>query len=205
MKTLQGEKKFAVVAVMARDRIGLIDEVTEILKGTNVNLERAYAARLGGLYGAYLLVSGTNSTEGSMKETLEKNLAPFDPRIHECAEPISTPMNYTLSLYAFDAKGIVSTVARLLRSHGVDVVGVTGSADAAPHCGGSLFCLQMNLSLGADVSLSSVGRDLSELADRKGWDIDLESICERHPIGAKFQARPAQLSAGSIQDDDKVH
>ncbi len=160
------------IAVVGRDRPGIIAEVTGALAGHRGNVEDSSMSLLRGTFAWTLIVSFDEVDRATLEETLEPlrrpdlalTVHPLDGREGREARPV-TPMQ--LTLYGSDHPGIVSAVTVVIADHEGNVT------DLSTKLVGDLFVVVAEFDLPTAVDLPGFGERLSAVADQVGVVVHL--------------------------------
>jgi glycine cleavage system regulatory protein len=181
MQPESSEHVFAVLSTLSPDRVGVVAAVTRFLAEHNANVEAGHATRLAGFYGGQFLVSAAPADmeriTGEYRDALQEfspalcpaTGAPVEPR--EARDEAVTP--YTLTVLAYDRKGIIAEAAGLLAQFGVSILTLTADKYRAAETGLPLFLAEMQLQVPKGGDLKALTAALAELERRDGWEVDL--------------------------------
>jgi glycine cleavage system regulatory protein len=201
MASASKESEFAVLSTISPDRVGVVAAVTRFLAEHNANVEASHATRLAGFYGAQFLVSAASHDLEGIEQTYRDALREFSPALcrvtgavvepRDSRDPASAP--YTLTVLAYDRKGIIAETAGLLAKLGISIVTLSADKYRAAETGVPLFFAEMQVRIPAGGSPDALSAALAELERRHGWDVELQT-----------QARPGEgahrpTSAGGLR------
>lgn len=123
---MKGDLKFLVVSVTARDRLGIVADVTEELYKAGCNLGPVTSTRLGVAFGMLLVVEVPQDGESSLRARLQEIAVAKGLAIHVDdysgeTEVVPGGARYTVTVHGADHPGIVAQVAGLLGARGVNI------------------------------------------------------------------------------------
>jgi glycine cleavage system transcriptional repressor len=168
-----------VISLVGDDRNGLVDKVAEAIKRGRGNLEDSRMAVLGAEFAMMMLCSAGAEQAAALQAELRKTaeelellitVKPTSPRQHNLD---SVPM--TLSVRGMDHEGIVHEFVRHLVDHGISVEHLDSQVVNAPYSGVPLFEMQVQLRAPASVSLASLRKLLTKVADELNVDVEIQS------------------------------
>jgi glycine cleavage system regulatory protein len=181
---MQAEAKegvFAVLSTLSPDRVGVVAAVTRFLAEHNANVEAGHATRLAGFYGAQFLVSAAAGDMERLERTYRDALREFSPSLcpavgaavapREAGDEAAAP--YTLTVLAYDRKGIIAETAGLLERFGISILTLAADKVRAPETGLPLFVAEMQVRIPPDSDRQALTAALADLETRHGWDVDL--------------------------------
>ena len=183
--TKSGESVLAaailLLSALGPDRPGLVSLVTRHLTDRGGNIEDSRMAVFGGEFGILLLV---RAHEGELKRIVAE-LAHLEresgvqivtrPTVSREEHRRATSIPCTLTADAIDHEGIVNAVSSALHMLGVNIVSLETSSYNAPVTGSPLFRLYAKLDVPRDVTLAGVRKQMSDVAERLGIDIDVKA------------------------------
>ncbi len=180
-------KTFLVVTITCPDRPGVVERITQVVFGESANWEDSRMARLGGEFAGIIKLSAEEDRVDRLVEALEQ-LADDETRVavRRTSEPSSagaSPQLVTLSLSGADHEGIVHRVSALLASNKVNVESMETSVVPAPVTASPLFQMVARVLIPAGVDATVLNRDLSQLAESLGVDIELGAFSGDDPTG----------------------
>ncbi len=201
MSTDQNHVQQAVIATLSPDRCGITAEVTDFLCRNQANVEGSYATRLGGLYGEYIHFSAPPRAMATIEHTYTTVLATLNPTFVPtvaAAEP-GADHKFDLNIYAWDQRGLLSSVTALLREAGVNVLSVAGCSYSAPQQGNQLFVVDMKIDIASSVALPRLCADLDALSSQNGWDLTLKPADSTRTHEAETTTSPFPPSRAQSQ------
>ena len=174
---------FAVLSTISPDRVGVVAAVTRFLAEHNANVEASHATRLAGFYGAQFLVSAAPRDLEGIEQNYRDALKEFSPALcrvtgapvepRDARDAASTP--YTLTVLAYDRKGIIAETAGLLAKLGISIITLTADKYRAAETGLPLFFAEMQVRIPATGNLDTLSAALAELERRQGWDVEFHA------------------------------
>jgi glycine cleavage system regulatory protein len=175
MRIVPNDERWAVITTLANKAQGGSGKVAAFLFEHGANVEFSSSTVLGDACGGHTLFSAAPETMARIEAAYAESLADLSPSLLPTSMPEEENGRdvYDLAVYAFDQAGIVSRTTRLLESLHVDVVGMAGCTYSAPQAGTPLFVLEMQVRIPGELALLELCREVDELADRCGWDVDL--------------------------------
>lgn len=173
-------RSFFVLTALGHDRVGIVDELAEILGSEACNIEESRMAVLGKEFAVILLGSG--EPEAAEKLTtripaLRKELGlqiEIRPTESQQASPEGRP--YTIEAVSLDAPGIMHSVTSILKEAGVNIEEISTETSSAPWTGATMFIMRGTLILPAGVNAAELRERLESLEHKQDMDIKLEPV-----------------------------
>lgn len=138
-------RKQLVLTASGRDRVGIVDEIADLIVRHEGNVESSRMVRLGGDFAMLMFITAPAATIESLRESLsEIHYARYDihTRLSEVADPeeaSAVPCGITVE--GADYMGILHQVARYLAEQGINIETMTTDVVAAPMSGTPLFTM----------------------------------------------------------------
>lgn len=169
------EKTSLVLTVIGKDREGLVEALSEVVRAHQGNWQESRMARLGGRFAGILEVEVPTSQEDSLRGALE-GLRATGLRVIVEATANHKPLEYPLELelIGLDRPGIVFEIARVLAAHGVNVEELDTARQSAPESGELLFQARASLRTPPHVDQTKLFAELEAIAADLMVDVLLE-------------------------------
>jgi len=167
-----------VITAVGADRPGIVNELTEVLLNTSLNVEDSRMSVLGGEFAVMLLVTGNTASIDSLKqqqETLAKKL-----NLHILIKPTSSRsnndehINYKITVQGMDNPGIVHKLARYLSQHNINIVNLQTDSSHAPHTGTPMFTVNMLVDIPNEHDVAQLEVDFGALCDELSMDVEFK-------------------------------
>ncbi|MBN1648286.1 MAG: hypothetical protein JW874_09650 [Spirochaetales bacterium] len=169
------EKKFFVFSVLGRDRVGMVDDISEFLVKNRCNIHESRMSVLGGEFAIIMLASAPADSVAALNAGLDEFAREMGCRISvketSGHQPAAAGKPYILQAYSIDAPGIVHAVTSVLHNHGINIEDLTTDTSAAPWTGTPLFQLRAHIVLPAGLSPARLREALATLEQEKDLDI----------------------------------
>ena len=169
-----------VFSMIGPDRLGIVDELTQLLLQVDGNVETSRMARLGGEFAMLLQVS---LPEGNV------------PRLEQLTEPLndqgyaitwkatgsSSPATaggcnyYRLSVAGADHEGIIHSIAHYLSGHGINIEVMDTNTSRAPESGALLFSMQAGLCVPPRLGSDRWQQELQKIGHQENVEIELHA------------------------------
>jgi glycine cleavage system transcriptional repressor len=173
--------KNIVLTLTGHDRIGLIEEVTNVLVKYGGNVETSRMARLGGEFAMLALVS-----------LEEKDLAAFEKEILALREEgfqvilVGTEddhqkkyagwLPYQIEVLGADHEGIIHEIAHHLAELGINIEDVETTTAPAPMSGTPLFTMHAIVLVPPDLSFHQWSDALEEVGNKLNVTVDVALV-----------------------------
>lgn len=173
-------KRYIILFLVAKDRPGIVDDVSTFLFERGANIEDSRMATMGGRFSMMILFS----TQPAELETIKRDLDDlkrrgFEVSVHEAEDPTVIPRHKAelplkIEVMSMDHPGIVQKVVHVLHRNNVNIQSLNTQVTQAPLSGAPLFDLTLEAGVPAEVSIVKVKEQLTELA--ADMDLDLRFI-----------------------------
>jgi glycine cleavage system regulatory protein len=171
-----------VLTVIADDKPGIVEQLSDQILGAGANWEESRMARLAGKFAGLLRVSIDEDRADALAARL-KTLAPLITVVVERSGE-GTPLDFRtlhLELLGHDRPGIVRDISRVLAQHQVNIEELETDTTTAPMSGEALFRARATLRIPSTVTIEQLRRVLEALAGELMVDLTLEAD---HSLGA---------------------
>jgi glycine cleavage system regulatory protein len=195
---------FAVLSTISPDRVGVVAAVTRFLAEHNANVEASHATRLAGFYGAQFLIAAAPGDMERIEREYRDTLKEFSPALcpvtgasvepRETRETTAAP--YTLTVLAYDRKGIIAETAGVLAKLGISIVTLAADKYRAAESGAPLFRAEMQVRIPTRQDVDTLSAALAELETRHGWHVDLAPQASAQSPRTKGAGSSAHPEAG---------
>jgi glycine cleavage system transcriptional repressor len=166
-----------IISLIARDRPGIVDEVSRIIAAENCNIDESRAAHLGGDFALMTLISG----EGKAAETAAAKVRAWAEKAEMTAvtrrttRPVGRPgAAAEIGIEAPDRQGIVNRVTHFLAERGANVETLETEVRPAPFSGTPIFSMQVKVSASDKLPLDELRRVLDSIARDEDIHITIE-------------------------------
>lgn len=172
-------RQYYVFSLMGTDRTGLVDQVTQAIGRGTANLEDSRMAVLGEEFAMMILCSVTPEHSDKLLEEMKSTAQALDLLFQwkaTNARRLSQKMvPLQVDVKGMDHEGIVNDVVHHLVEQGISVESLDSQVVNAPYSGVPLFEMRMRVQAPASVSLASLRRHLSGVADKLNVDVDVRT------------------------------
>ncbi len=138
-------RKQLVLTASGRDRVGIVDEIADLIVRHQGNVESSRMVKLGGDFAMLMFISAPEDEIESFRSSLaEVHYARYDiqTRLSEVSDPeeaSAVPCGITVE--GADHMGIIHQVACYLAEQGINIETMTTDVMAAPMSGTPLFTM----------------------------------------------------------------
>lgn len=172
-------KNYMILFTLAKDRPGIVDDVSSFLFERGANIEDSRMAALGGCFSIMTLFSCSPDQSETIKGSLdhlavlglESSLYEADPT--ESKRETGTPLK--MDVKCMDHPGIVQKLVHILRLHDVNIQSLNTKVSKAPLSGAPLFALALEADVPAGASISRLKEELTGLAGKMGLDLNFKN------------------------------
>ena len=160
-------KSYLVLTVIADDKPGLVESLSEVIAEHKGNWLESSMSQLAGKFAGILRVSVSRQDVDALVAALNRLSSERKLVIEqvEIKEPGEQPRTVELSLVGNDRPGIVREISHALAVLSVNVEQLSTRCESAPMSSDILFRTSASLKVPQDVSLEDLQRCLERLAD----------------------------------------
>jgi glycine cleavage system transcriptional repressor len=164
-----------VLTLTGKDRIGLVDEVTQLLFKLGGNVETSRMARLGGEFAILMLVSMPEENVDQIEKYIVKLTAQgYKVTTSRTEKPYAEThpdwQPFRIEVHGADDEGLIHQIAHYLSQCGINIESMDTSTVQAPESGAPLFDMIAVVS----VPPSLAGQDWEEKLSSLGHEMNLE-------------------------------
>lgn len=176
-----------VLTLTGRDRVGIVEEVTQLLLDLGGNVETSRMTRLGGEFAMLMLVTLPSDQLAHLENNIQLLTAQGYKVTTSQTELTYAEKNldwlpYQIEVQGADHEGIIHEIARLLSQRGISIESMETGTRPAPLSGSPLFTM---------TALVLIPLHLV----RQGWEAGLEGVGHRLNVEIKVGAVRASGSA----------
>ena len=164
-----------IITAIGSDRTGIVSELSGIITTHGGNVEESRMSRLGSDFAIIMLVSVSTDWEESLEVALQSiNDLTISTKLTQIQE-IGDNKKYKIGLNGADNEGIVKVLSKYLAEKSINVLEMETHISHAPISGTPLFNLNASVSVPNDVEETVIQSDLSQIAQKLGVEIQLNS------------------------------
>ena len=164
-----------IITAIGSDRTGIVSELSGIITTHGGNVEESRMSRLGSDFAIIMLVSVSTDWEESLEIALQSiNDLTISTKLTQIQE-IGDNKKYKIDLNGADNEGIVKVLSKYLAEKSINVLEMETHISHAPISGTPLFNLNASVSVPNDVEETVIQSDLSQIAQKLGVEIQLNS------------------------------
>jgi len=183
MSSKQGK---AILTAMGKDRVGIVQDLTEVLTKWECNIEESKMAVLADQFAVILLFAGPQDNVEKLlagEESWEK-VADLQVELKRvaAAEGKRGGLTYLVETVSLDSPGIVHSVTQVLREFKINIEELDTESASAPFTGSPMFVMKLRVILPVDVSPAAVREALHRTASDKDLDIKFEPLSNILPL-----------------------
>lgn len=165
-----------VFTLTGPDRVGIVEEVTELLLGLGGNVETSRMAHLGGDFAILMLVTMPTEQFANLDETLghlaEHGYKVTATETHEAAQDAAPGrIPYRIQVSGADHEGIIHNIARGLSRQGINIESMDTGTSRAPVSGTQLFSMNALVVVPAELAGTDWIAALKDAGDRSNVDV----------------------------------
>ncbi|MDH5764689.1 MAG: glycine cleavage system protein R [Gammaproteobacteria bacterium] len=163
-----------VITAVGEDRPGIVDELSQILFETDLNIADSRMSILGGEFAIILLVSGKpdaieriQQQQSQLENALKLSIIIKPTKARHSS---SDRVPYTIRVVGMDNPGIVHRLARFLSQHNINIEDLETESYPAPHTGTPMFSVSMSVEIPTEVSIAKLRDEFTQLCDEQNLD-----------------------------------
>jgi len=168
------DRKQLVLTASGRDRIGIVEQMTELILRFDGNVESSRMVRLGGDFAMLMFVTAPeNKIDGLRTALTEVHYATYDvqTRLSEVSEPEETSaVPCAITVLGADHMGIIHQISRYLAEQGINLETMTTEVVAAPMSGSPLFTMSAVVRVPPHLGVDDLREALEFIGDEVGVD-----------------------------------
>ncbi len=173
-----------VFTLTGTDRVGIVDEVTQLLLDCGGNIETSRMARLGGEFAILVLVSLPPERLGALETTIPRLVAEgykvTTTRTEQRhVETRAGWLPYQVDLRGADHEGIIHEIAHTLSGCGITIESMDTGTGRAPNSGATLFTMTAFIAVPPDLSDRGWETTLADAAHRLDVEIKVSALSRR--------------------------
>ncbi len=167
-----------VFTLTGKDRVGLVDEVTQALLERGGNILASRMAHLGGEFAMLMLVT---LPEGQLAQ-LERDASRWHAQGYQFtltrtqdtrAAAAANTVAYHIRVVGADHEGIIHAVARFLAQHGINIEELTTQTTPAPISGQPLFSMDARVAAPAQLAEQAWQAALAQVEQELNVDLEV--------------------------------
>ena len=168
----------AVISTIGRDRPGIVNELSQAVLETNLNIEDSRMTVLGGEFAVLMSVAGADGSLSELEVKLEElckgsDLAFLFRRTEERTTRHALP--YLVQVVAMDHPGIVARIAGFFSARQINIRDLNTETERAAHTGTPIFNLALTVEVPAGVKISELRSAFEDFCAEQDLDGSLES------------------------------
>ena len=167
-------RKQLVLTASGRDRIGIVEEISELIVRFEGNIEASRMVRLGGDFAMLIFVTAPEEKIDALRTAVsEVHYAKYDlqtrlSEVEESEETTTAPC--AITVLGADHVGILHQIARYLGQQGINVETMTTEVESAPMSGTPLFRMSAVVRVPPQLAVDDLREALEFIGDEVGVD-----------------------------------
>ena len=167
--------KNIVLTLTGHDRIGIVEEITNVFVKYGGNVENSRMARLGGEFALLALVSVTDQQLVLLENELQKlgnegfQIALLETE--DASRKYSGWLPYMIEVLGADHEGIIHEIAHHLAAQGINIEDMETTTTPAPMSGTPLFTMKATVLVPPQLPFHQWSDALEEIGDKLNVNI----------------------------------
>ena len=167
--------KNIIISAIGSDRSGIVSELSGVITSHGGNVEESRMSRLGSDFAIIMLVTVApdweESLEVALKSITELTIITKPTNLSQ----VGDGRQFRIDLSGADNEGIVKVLSKYLAEKSINILEMETHTSQAPVSGTPLFNLNASVSVPNDVEEKLIQSDLSQIAQKLGVEIQLNS------------------------------
>ncbi len=169
--------KHLVLTLTGKDKVGIVEEISELVLSNNGSVGESRMARLGGEFAVLMLVSVDDTFLGRLKDAFEDLKregfkVTFVQTELNNVDKYKGWLPYKITVNGADHEGILHTISRYLADKKINIESMETHLRQAPWSGAPLFIMEA-IVLAPPALKSGWKGDLKKIAEETAVDIDI--------------------------------
>ena len=172
-------KRFIMTA-FAKDRLGLVADITKIIFDNDCNLEDTEMTQLADEFVIMLLFTGQKQglleqiTRECRRLEKEKNISAFVRELEgEIIKPIKNFNAYSLHVEGVDQAGMVYKISDFLAKNSINIAKLLSRQTMSPQSGTIIYTIEIEIQVPKEKALDELEQDFSELGNQMQIDFHI--------------------------------
>lgn len=171
------KKGYAVLSALGPDRVGIVRDISSVIKNFSCNIEESRMVNLGGEFAVIMLLDGSESDISQLVDNSEcwKGLEALHITLKKII-PTHTPKKgipYLIKTLSLNTPGIVHAITNLLQEKGLSIVELETDTSSAPFTGSPMFSMRIEFIAESMGLIDQLREDLHEIGHEADIDIQL--------------------------------
>lgn len=167
--------KKLVLTVIGEDKVGLVEQISQVLLRNNANWLASNLSHLGGYFAGVVEIEVAENHLAELTQDFT-TLTELKVELHDEKETVTNEsQQLEFVITGNDRQGIVQELSSIITHKGASIVTFTSSRQSAPNWGGGLFHAVAKVSLPAGMNADVIVDALEQLA--ADIVVDLEEAC----------------------------
>ena len=170
--------KNIVLTLTGRDKIGLVDRITEMVHKRGGNVESSRMARLGGEFAMLMLVKVADDAFANLDKDFQ-SLRGDGYRVNlteteDDSKKYAGWLPYAIEVSGADHEGIIHEISHHLAMQGINIENMDTSSTPAPMSGTPLFMMKGVILVPPKLNFHVWSDSLEEIGDRLNVTVEVE-------------------------------
>jgi glycine cleavage system transcriptional repressor len=171
-------RKNIVLTLTGKDRVGIVEHITNLVFHHKGNVEASRMARLGGEFAMLMLISVPDNTYDPLNKAIQ-NLQKEGFTITHCqtetmkSEQDTQQIPYRIEVYGADHEGIIHEIVSHLVKYNGNIETMETNSTKAPMSGISLFMMDAIVMVPVKRNLNKLKEELAAISDHLNVDIHI--------------------------------
>jgi glycine cleavage system transcriptional repressor len=175
-------KRFIMTA-FAKDRLGLVADITKIVFQNGCNLENTQMTQLEDEFVIMLLFTGEKEeleeqiSKDCRRLEREKNISAYVRELDaEISKPLESFTTHSIHAEGIDQAGIVYKISNFLAARSINISCLTSHKTPTPESGTPIYTVEIEIQVAKGTSLEELEQKLSELGHEIHIEFNIDKI-----------------------------
>lgn len=170
-----------VLTLTGKDRIGLVEEVTQLLFNLGGNVETSRMARLGGEFAILMLVSIPAEKLGQIEKDIERLTSQgYKVTTSLTEKPYAEThpdwLSFQIEVHGADDEGLIHQITHYLSGRGINIESMDTGTARAPESGTPLFTMVALVSVPPNLAGQDWETELSNVGHQMNLEIYVSDV-----------------------------
>ncbi len=171
------KKGYAVLSALGPDRVGIVRDLTGVIRQFSCNIEESRMISMGGEFAVIMLIDGSEEAIDKLSDDCEcwKELEDLHVSLKKTnpARKELTGLPYLIKTLSLNTPGIVHAVTNLLRDKGLSICELETDTSSAPFTGSPMFSMKIEFIAESVKTVDELREELHEIGQEANIDIQL--------------------------------
>ena len=169
-----------VITALGKDKPGIVDKLSEVVKGCECNIIDSRMTVLGGEFAVILMVSGKWNQLAKLEDNLQSLREALELTITckrtEPGESDKNLMPYSVEVISIDHPGIVYELAHFFSRRNINIQELNTTRYSAAHTGTPMFAVHITANVPGDTHVATLRDEFLDFCESQNMDATIEPM-----------------------------